>query len=115
MKTKGKGFRTFYLLLFFVILYIPVLSVILYSFNKSPSTAHWAGFTLDWYKDLFNDRVIVEAFKVSIQVAILTSVLSAILGTATAIISISVTKRMEKTIQGIMILPLLVPEVALGV
>ncbi|NMA84052.1 MAG: ABC transporter permease [Epulopiscium sp.] len=115
MNSRTKKFRTVYLSLFFVILYIPVLSVILYSFNKSPSTAQWAGFTLDWYKELFNDRVITEAFKISIQVAFLTSILSAILGTATAITSMYVTKKMEKTINGVMILPLLVPEVALGV
>lgn len=115
MDTKSNKFRKFYLSLFFVLLYIPVLSVILYSFNKSSSTAHWAGFTLDWYRELFNDRVIVESFKISIQVAVLTSILSAILGTATAIISIYVTERMKKTIRGVMILPLLVPEVALGV
>lgn len=115
MVRKSSLFRKFYLSLFFVVLYFPVLSVILYSFNRSPSTAQWAGFTLDWYRDLFSDRVIAESFKISIQVAILTSLLSAILGTATAIISTSVTKRMEKTIKGFMILPLLVPEVALGV
>lgn len=108
-------FRKFYLSLFFILLYIPILSVILYSFNKSSSTANWAGFTLDWYKQLFNDRVIIESFKLSIQVAFLTSIVSAILGTATAIISIYVTNKMEKVLRGIMILPLLVPEVALGV
>ena len=115
MNTKPKRFRIFYLSLFFVILYIPVLSVILYSFNQSPSTAQWTGFTMDWYKDLFQDRVIVEAFKISIMVAFSTSILSAILGTAAAIGTLNVTKRMEKTINGVMILPLLVPEVALGV
>lgn len=115
MNAKPKRFRVFYLSLFFAVLYIPVLSVILYSFNQSPSTAQWAGFTLDWYKDLFNDRVIVEAFKISILVALFTSILSAILGTAAAIGTLYVTKRMEKTINGVMILPLLVPEVALGV
>src|SRR5690554_558990 len=115
MKKRSTAFRTLYLSLFLVVLYIPVLSVILYSFNKSPSTAQWTGFTLDWYRDLFQDRVIVEAFKISIQVAIITSILSAILGTATAIIAMYVTKKMEKTITGIMILPLLVPEVALGI
>lgn len=115
MNTKPKRFRIFYLSLFFVILYIPVLSVILYSFNQSPSTAQWTGFTMDWYKDLFQDRVIVEAFKISILVAVSTSILSAILGTAAAIGTLNVTKRMEKTINGVMILPLLVPEVALGV
>lgn len=115
MRSKAKGFRTFYLSLFFVLLYIPVLGVILYSFNKSSSTAQWTGLTLDWYRDLFRDGVIAKSFKISIQVAILTSIVSAILGTATAIISMYVTERMGKTINGIMILPLLVPEVALGI
>lgn len=115
MNTKSTGFRTFYLSLFFVMLYIPVLCVILYSFNQSPSTAQWTGFTIDWYRELLSDRVIVESFKISIIVALLTSVLSAVLGTGTAVTSLYVTKRMGKMINGVMILPLIVPEVALGV
>lgn len=115
MKTKTNRFGIFYLSLFFVLLYLPILSVILYSFNASASTAQWTGITLDWYKQLFSDRVIGEAFTISIQVAILTAIVSAILGTAAAIISLSVTAKMKKAIQGMMILPLLVPEVALGV
>ena len=115
MNKTSNRFQTFYLSLFFVVLYIPILGVILYSFNKSPSTASWAGFTLDWYKELLNDKVIIEAFKISMQVAFLTAILSAILGTATAIISTYVTSEMENVIRGVMILPLLVPEVALGV
>lgn len=115
MNIKQKRFRIFYLSLFFIVLYVPVLSVVLYSFNKSSSTAQWAGFTLNWYRELFNDRVIFESFKVSIEVALLTSVLSAVIGTASAIISIYVTKKTEKTIDGMMFLPLIVPEVALGV
>ena len=115
MRLKARRFGTLYLSLFFVALYLPVLSVILYSFNASPSTAQWTGFTLDWYRVLFQDRVIVEAFKVSMEVALITSVLSAILGTASAVISMWVTERMKKAIQGMMILPLLVPEVALGI
>lgn len=115
MDTKSQGFGKFYLSLFFVLLYLPVLSVVLYSFNMGSSTAQWTGFTLDWYRELFRDRVIIESFKISIQVALLTSLLSGIIGTATALISISVTNKMKKTIKGIMVLPLLVPEVALGV
>ena len=115
MNIKQKKIRIFYLSLFFIILYVPVLSVVLYSFNDSSSTAYWAGFTLDWYRQLFNDRVIFESFKVSIEVALLTSVLSAIIGTASAIISIYVTKRAEKAMNGLMFLPLIVPEVALGI
>jgi len=115
VKAKPQRLRTFYLSLFFVLLYIPVLAVILYSFNQSPSTAQWTGFTLDWYRQLFRDRVIAEVFKISIVVAISTSILSALLGTAAAITTLQVTEGMEKKINTVMLLPLLVPEVALGV
>lgn len=115
MKTNANRFGAFYLSLFFVVLYLPVLSVILYSFNANPSTAQWTGLTLDWYGELFRDRVIAASFRISIEVALLTALLSAVLGTASAIISMSVTDRMKKTIQGVMVLPLLVPEIALGV
>ncbi|HZJ76303.1 MAG TPA: ABC transporter permease [Oscillospiraceae bacterium] len=111
---KGR-FGKSYMLLFFVLLYFPVLSVILYSFNISSSTAQWTGFTLDWYRALFKDEIVAESFKISIVVAFLTSVLSAIIGTATAILSMSLSKKMEKTVKGIIVLPLLVPEVALGI
>lgn len=114
MNTKSNRFRTFYLSLFFIILYVPVISVVLYSFNKSSSTAHWTGFTLDWYIELFNDRVIFEAFKVSIVVALITSLVSAVIGTASAIISVYVSRRTEKAVNGLMFLPLIIPEVALG-
>lgn len=115
MKAKTRGFGTVYLSLFFVFLYLPVLSVVLYSFNASRSTAQWTGWTLDWYRQLFSDRAIVEAFRVSIVVALLTALLSAVLGTFAAVISLWVTSRMKTAIQGMMILPLIVPEVALGV
>jgi len=88
---------------------------VLYSFNASRSTAQWTGWTLDWYRQLFSDRAIVEAFRVSIVVALLTALLSAVLGTFAAVISLWVTSRMKTAIQGMMILPLIVPEVALGV
>jgi len=115
MRGKASRFGVFYLSLFFFVLYLPVLSVVLYSFNASSSTAQWTGWSLEWYRQLLRDRVIGEAFKVSIQVAVLTAILSAVLGTFTAVVSMWVTARMKRAIQGIMILPLIVPEVALGV
>ncbi len=115
MRMKNSSFGVFYLSLFFVVLYFPVISVILYSFNASPSTAQWTGLTLDWYRQLFADRVIGAAFRVSIEVALITALLSAVVGTATAVVAMWVSKGMKKTIQGVMLLPLLVPEVALGV
>ena len=113
--TRTNRWQIIYLSIFFVILYLPVLSVILYSFNANASTAKWTGLTLEWYRQLFRDRVIGQAFVISIEVAILTAILSAILGTAAAVVSLSLTERMKKAVQWVMLLPLLVPEVALGV
>lgn len=62
MSTKTSRFGAFYLSLFFVALYLPVLSVILYSFNASPSTAQWTGLTLSWYRQLFSDRALAQLF-----------------------------------------------------
>lgn len=112
---KSRNFKNFYLILFFALLYIPILSVILYSFNRSPSTAQWTGFTLDWYRELFKDRIIREALVISLEVGLITALLSALLGTITALVSIYVGDRMGRAIRGVMILPLLVPEVALGI
>lgn len=113
--SRSKHFRTFYLCLFFVVLYLPMLCVVLYSFNQSASTAQWSGFTFDWYQKLFNDSVIRESLFASLEVGILTSLLSAILGTITAIVAMYINERMQKALRGIMILPLLIPEVALGI
>ncbi|MGI6651261.1 MAG: ABC transporter permease [Limnochordia bacterium] len=115
MRMKTSRFGAFYLSLFFVILYLPVLSVILYSFNASPSTAQWTGFTLDWYRVLFEDRVIAASFRISMEVAVITSIVSAIIGTASAVVAMRATAGMKRAIQGVMILPLLIPEVALGI
>lgn len=115
MKARVNRWQIIYLSVFFVVLYLPVLSVILYSFNANASTAKWTGWTLDWYQQLFNDRVIGQAFVISIEVAVLTAIVSAVLGTAAAVISLSLTERMKKAVQWVMLLPLLVPEVALGV
>ncbi|CAM3672353.1 ABC transporter permease [Erysipelothrix urinaevulpis] len=104
-----------YLSLFFTILYIPILAVLIFSFNASASTASWTGFSLTWYKELFNDRVIMESLILSLQVGVLTAVFSAVVGTYAAVISLFQTKRRGKTIEGMMFLPLLVPELALGI
>ena len=114
-KSRKSILKPLYLGLFFVILYVPIMSIILYSFNQSPSTAQWTGFTLDWYRSLFQDRIIVESLILSLEIGVMTAVLSAFIGTAAAIVSIFVGRSMEKTIDSAMIIPLLVPEVALGI
>jgi spermidine/putrescine transport system permease protein len=65
----------------YLFLYLPILVLSIFSFNDSPAPSQWAGFSLRWYKALLNNPDILEAFQVSIIVALSSTVLSVILGT----------------------------------
>lgn len=84
MKRNGLGSRIF-LILSFLFLYAPILVLIVFSFNASKSKAVWAGFTLDWYVELFHNETILNALWVTLAVSALAAILSTILGTAAAI------------------------------
>lgn len=85
MKTKHKGLKRLYIALIFIFMYAPIALLIVQSFNSSKSRGHWGGFTLDWYRSLFTDASIGEAFTNTILLALLSSVISVILGTAAVI------------------------------
>lgn len=75
----------FFIALAFLFLYAPILVLIVFSFNASSSTAVWSGFTLDWYKELFQNELILGALWTTLAVSALAAVLSTIIGTAAAI------------------------------
>ena len=80
-----KHVKRAYLFLVFGILYIPILTLILFSFNSSNSTAEFTGFSFYWYKELFSNKG--EAFSAlcnSLILAVLSSLLSTLIGTAAA-------------------------------
>ncbi len=73
-----------YLGIVFAILYIPILTLILFSFNASESTANFTGFSLQWYADLFASPDAFEALRNTLVLAILSSLLATVIGTAAA-------------------------------
>lgn len=84
MKQNTFGGRLF-ITLAFLFLYAPILVLVVFSFNSSSSTAVWTGFTLDWYKELFQNELILGALWTTLAVSALASVLATIIGTAAAI------------------------------
>lgn len=84
MKKNGL-FSKLFMALSFLFLYTPILVLVVFSFNDSKSKAVWAGFTLDWYKELFQNDMILNALWVTLAVSALAAVLSTIIGTAAAI------------------------------
>ena len=59
MKTRNSAFNRFFTVLVFLFLYAPILVLIVFSFNEGNSNTVWSGFSLNWYKELFNDRLIM--------------------------------------------------------
>ncbi|MGI6200395.1 MAG: ABC transporter permease [Christensenellales bacterium] len=102
-----------YLAVMLILMYLPILVVVIYSFN-STKLFHWEGFTLDWYVKLWNDRIIQQAFFNSLKVAVLSSLTAAVLGTLGAV---GMSKRHFHTrgmLENVSMLPMMVPEIILG-
>lgn len=71
----------------YALLYVPLLVVVIFSFNDSVSTTEWAGFSLRWYKELFQSPEVLEALRASLIVASSATLLSLVLGTCLVIAS----------------------------
>ena len=96
-------------------LYIPILSLIIYSFNESRLVTVWSGFSVKWYAELFRDRQRMDAAWVSIRVAFYTACAAMVLGTMAAMSMTRMRSFRGKTLFGAMITaPLVMPEVITG-
>ncbi|KFN46911.1 ABC transporter permease subunit [Arenimonas metalli] len=112
---KNSKFTLAMLVLGFVFLYAPILSLIIYSFNESRLVTVWSGFSVKWYVELFRDQQMMDAAWVSVQVAFWTACASVVLGTLAAMIMTRFRDFPGKTIfGGLITAPLVMPEVITG-
>jgi putrescine transport system permease protein len=112
---RNSKFTLTMLVLGFVFLYAPILSLIVYSFNESRLVTVWSGFSVKWYVELFRDQQMMAAAWVSIQVAFWTACASVVLGTLAAMIMTRFRDFPGKTIfGGLITAPLVMPEVITG-
>ena len=96
----------------YAFLYVPLLIVILYSFNDSRLNAEWVGFTLDWYRTLFHHDEMISAAVNSLWIALVTSFCSTILGTMAGL---AMHKTKSKLLQVLVLTPIAIPEILMGV
>ncbi|HLP89312.1 MAG TPA: ABC transporter permease [Nostocaceae cyanobacterium] len=96
-------------------MYLPILVLAFYSFNQSPYSAKWQGFTLEWYGDLFADERILSALQNSLLVASASVSVAAVMGTLMAVGLARYHFPGKKLYQGITYLPLLIPDIAIAV
>lgn len=99
----------------FAFLYLPILVLMIYSFNESRLVTVWAGFSPKWYGELLRDRQILEAAWLSLRVAFLAATAAVVLGTMAAVALARGGRFRGRTLFGAMVsAPLVMPEVITG-
>ncbi|MGO1369586.1 MAG: ABC transporter permease [Senegalia sp. (in: firmicutes)] len=110
-----KTFQKIYVFLIFLFLYAPIVVLIVFSFNDSRLQGSWDGFTFNWYKELFKSREIMKSLYYTITIALLSSLISTIIGTLSAIGIYNMKSLRKKIILNINYLPVLNPDIVTGI
>jgi putrescine transport system permease protein len=111
----ARGFGKAWLAAGFVFLYLPIVALVIYSFNDSTIPNRWAGFTLKWYAALASDREMIAGLWLSLRIAFVTACASVVLGTLAAFALVKYKRFTGRTLfNGIVSAPLVMPEVIIG-
>lgn len=114
MKNK-KIFSKIYLALIILFFYLPIIYVVVFSFNESKSLTNFTGFSFRWYEKMFQNRTMMESIYYTLVIAVLATIISTIIGTITAI-GLSKSKRIIKeSITQVNNLPMLNPEIVTAI
>ena len=111
-----KYFSKIYIAVVFMLLYIPILVLMLFSFNKTSNTGAVDGFSLYRYKELFNSPETFTALKNTLILAVSTAVISTVIGTAAAVGMVKMKNHVLRTaIQSVTNIPMMSPDIVTGI
>lgn len=114
MKHNTGIFGKIYLGVILLLLYLPIVVVVLYSFNDSKSSAEWAGFTLDWYKKLLSSTKYTDSLRNSLLVSGLSVLGAGVIGTSAAVGAASRAFRTRGMFESVSMIPIMIPEIVMG-
>ena len=114
-KNWGSIISNGYLYLIVLFIYLPILYVVLFSFNSSKSLTVFSGFSWRWYDKLFHDRTMVESIYYTVLVAVIATVVSTIVGTITAIGLSKSRKLVKEIVLQINNLPVMNPDIVTAI
>ena len=114
-RASVRALKGTYLALLLAFLYLPILVMFGLSFNESVSRAEWTGFTLDWYVKLFHDPSILKALATTIEVALIATFVSVIIGTLGAVGMHSMSRGWFNLLSAISNIPMTMTDIVTGV
>lgn len=107
--------QNFYISLIFVFLYAPIVILAALSFNRSKSRNQWGGFTLKWYRELFQNEQIMTALANTLFIAFVSALTATVIGTLAAIAINSMKKRARSFFMGVTNIPMLNADIVTGI
>ena len=110
-----KFIQKIYLALICLLLYAPIVTLIVLSFNQSKTRAKWGGFTLKWYQELFKNEQIMSAFYTTLIIAFLSAAAATLIGTAASIAMQGMKQRWKTLYMGLTNIPMMNAEIVMGV
>ena len=118
MKKRRLSFRplsTLWACLVYLFLYLPIFVVIAYSFNGSSRNVRFEGFTFSWYVRMFDNRQLMEAFQNTVFLAVVSTLISVVLGTLCAVGLYRFEFKLKSAISTALYIPIVIPEIVFGI
>ena len=114
-KISKYKFLSLYSFIIYSVIYIPIIILIVFSFNDSKINAMWQGFTFKWYLELFNNSDIVTAMTNSLMVAFASALISTAIGTLAAVGMYRYKFKGKTVLDGLLYVPIIIPEIVMGI
>ena len=111
-----KAISRIYMVLIFIFLYAPLLTMVLFSFNEANSLSVFTGFSLQWYRDLFGNEEVLEVLSNTLILAALSSVIATVIGTAAAVgIEKMRSRWLKSAVTTVSNMPMMNPDIVTGI
>ncbi len=115
MKKNKKIFSKVYMALLFSFFYLPILYIVVFSFNSSKSLTEFTGFSLEWYESMFSNDLMMDSIFNTILIAVISSAVATVLGTITAIGMTKLRKILRTIVEQVNDLPIMNPEIVTAI
>ena len=112
---KKSIFKNLFVILVFIFLFLPIIVLVVYSFNSSEMNILFDKFTLKWYSVLFHNRDLLESFRNTMLVAIVSTFVSTVIGTIGAYGLYKYNFPFKNLVSGLIYIPIVIPEIVLGI
>jgi len=115
MSTRRNTGLGIYTGIFYLYLYLPILILVVFSFNAQRLNLSWEGFTFHWYEVLFSDGEVANATRNTLTVAILSTIVSTVIGTLAALALHRYAFRLHAFSETSLYIPIVIPEIVMGI